>query len=81
MRIKISEVKDHPEGYEIKAVVFWRGLPPPDYQGRETDEEYAERVKHLALDITSCNNLHPGWAELTQELWICKVPNVAEYDS
>ncbi len=81
MRTQITEIKTHPEGVEVTAIVFWRRLPPPDYAGKETDEQYANRVKDIASDIDGHNNLHIGWAELTQKPDLMKIPHVDEYDT
>jgi len=81
MRGQIKEIKQHSEGLEVTMVVYWRGLPRPDYQGKETDEQYATRVAPTAKDIDGYNNLHIGWATLEQEPDIMKIPTVEEYDT
>jgi len=82
MKAQILEIKEQDsESTIITVKVYWRGLPRPDYQGKETDEQYAERVKLIADEIDSYNNLHIGWANLTQELDLIKIPKVDEYDS
>jgi Lon protease-like protein len=81
MRTRITQITGHEDGLEVTMVVYWRHLPRPDYEGKETDEQYAERVKGIAKDIDGYNNLHIGWADLTQEPDIMKIPTVAEYDT
>ena len=81
MKAQILEIKDQDaDGVIITAKVYWRGLPRPDYQGKETDKQYAERVKSIADEIDSYNNLHVGWANLSQELDLIEIPKVDEYD-
>jgi len=81
MEAQILEIKDQDSDSTIITVrVYWRGLPRPDC-GKETDEQYAERVKPIAKEIDSYNNLHIGWANLTQELDLIKIPKVDEYDT
>jgi len=82
MKGQITEIKERgTEGLEVTMVVYWRGFPKPDYQGKETDEQYATRVDSIAKDINGYNNLHIGWAELKQEPHIMKIPTVEEYDT
>ena len=81
MKAAIISIKSHPEGAEITAVVYWRHLPPPDYEGKETDEQYASRVASIAKDIDGFSNLHIGWAELKQKPNLMKIPFVEEYGS
>ncbi len=81
MRTQITSIETHPEGVKITAVVYWRRLPPPQYDKEETDEQYAERVKSIAQDLDGYNNLHIGWAELTQKPDMIKIPTVQEYES
>ncbi len=80
MKISITEIANHPEGLEIKAIVFARYLPPPDYKENETDEQYAERVKPIAEDMDGFNNLHIGWAELKQKPDTITIPRVNDYE-
>ena len=82
MKIQITNIGElNNEAVEIKATVYWRGFPRPNYEANETDEEYAERVKHIAKDINAYDKLHLGWATLTQETDVIKIPTVAEYDT
>ena len=82
MKAQILEIKDQDsESTTITIKVYWRGLPQPDYQGKETDEQYAKRVKPIADEINSYNNLHIGWANLTQELDLITIPKIDEYDT
>lgn len=82
MKIEITSIKANSgDCVEITALVYWRGLPRPNYEQKETDEQYAARVVDIAKDINSYNNLHIGWAELKQETDIIKIPTVEEYDS
>jgi hypothetical protein len=82
MKILITEIKDidNASGVQITAFVYWRGLPPPDYQNNETDEQYAARVKPIAEDIAGYSNLHIGRAELLQNAQTISIPKVSEYE-
>lgn len=76
----IIEIKDHQEGREVRAIIHWRNLPPPNEN--ETDLHYAERVKDIAVDIDGYNNLHIGHAELVQEPGKpMEIPKVEDYGS
>ena len=81
MEIQINNIRGHPEGVEITAVVYSRSLPKPHYQDNETDEQYATRVATTAEDINGFCNLHIGWADLKQEPITINIPTVAEYDT
>ena len=82
MRMQITDIKAvSNEAVEITALVYWRGLPKPDYQGKETDGQYAARVAPIAKEIDCYNNLHIGWAKMEQEMDIIKIPTVEEYDT
>ncbi len=80
MKTSITEIKIHPEGVEIKAIIFSRFLPPPNFKDGETDEQYAERVKAIAEDMNGFENLHIGRADLIQKPEVLKIPKVCEYD-
>jgi len=81
MNIDIIEIKDHPDGKEIKAVVRSGHLPRPDYNAEETDEQYALRVADIATDIEGFFNLHLGRAKLRQVVDKINIPRVEEYDT
>ena len=82
MKTKITSIEQvNNECVKVTAIVYWRGLPHPDYQGNETDEHYAARVSPIANELDCFNNLHIGWAELKQEVDLVKIPTVAEYDT
>ena len=82
MRVNITNIKEYSdEAVEITALVYWRGLPKPNYSENETDEEYATRVQSIAKEIDNYNNLHIGWAELEQEIRAIKIPKVEDYDT
>ncbi len=65
------------ECVKVTAFVYWRNLPHPN--DGESDQDYAERVKSIAEDIAGYNNLHIGWAELTQKPEELHIPTVEEY--
>ena len=81
MRGQIREIKQHTEGLEVTMIVYWRGLPRPNYTDNETDEQYADRVAPIAKELDGYNNLHIGWATLKQEPDLIKIPTVEEYDT
>lgn len=81
MQVKITEIREHQEGVEIKAVVFWRGFARPDYSNNETDEEYEKRVWETAQEIEEYRNLHIGFGKLRQAVEKVAIPTVEEYDS
>ena len=82
MKAQILEIKEqNSESTIITLKVYWRGLPRPYYQDNETDAQYTARVKPIAEELGCYNNLHLGWAELTQELDLVKIPKVQEYDT
>jgi len=82
MKTNIITVENvNSECMKITALVYWRGLPRPNYEKNETDKQYAARVLPIAQDIESYNNLHIGWAELRQDVDKIKIPKVDEYDT
>ena len=69
MKVKIISIQNQSsECVQITANVYWRGLPKPNYADNETDEQYANRVATVAKELESYENLHLGWAELSQEI-------------
>jgi len=69
------------ECVKVTALVYWRGLPRPNYSDNETDEQYFTRVLPIAQEIDAYNNLHLGWAELKQSADKITTPKVDEYDT
>lgn len=82
MKAEITSIEQvSNERVKVTALVYWRGLPRPNYQANETDEEYAKRVEPIAKELESYNNLHLGWAQLSQEVEKGAIPKVEEYDT
>jgi len=82
MKAKILEIRDQDaDGVTIVAKVYWRGLPRPNYEAHETDKQYEERVKPIAEELDSYNNLHVGWVNLSQSIDLTIIPKVDEYDT
>lgn len=82
MKTNITSIEQvNHECVKITALVYWRGLPRPNYEQKETDEEYTNRVAPIAEELNSYNNLHLGLAKLAQEIGQIKIPKVDEYDT